>query len=82
MSGRLPSQAFSSKKNTMDLEKLKDFFQKDRFAATSGVKILEVGEGYCKAMLEIEDRHLNAANVVQGGAIFYPGRLCLRVCSQ
>lgn len=54
----------------MDLEKLKDFFRDDRFAASSGMKILEVGEGYCKAMFEIEDRHLNAANVVQGGAIF------------
>ena len=54
----------------MDLEKLKDYFQNDRFAISNGIKLVEVGKGYCKAMLEIEDRHLNAANVVQGGAIF------------
>jgi len=54
----------------MDLEKLKDYFQNDRFATSNGIKLVEVGKGYCKAMLEIEDRHLNAANVVQGGAIF------------
>lgn len=56
--------------HTMDLEKLKDYFQNDRFAVSNGIKLVEVGRGYCKAMLEIEDRHLNAANVVQGGAIF------------
>ncbi len=54
----------------MDIKKVKDYFQKDRFAAFSGVEIVEVKEGYCKAKMEIEDRHLNAANVVQGGAIF------------
>lgn len=54
----------------MDLEKLKDYFKNDRFAASAGIKLLEVEKGYCKAMLEIEERHLNAANVVQGGAIF------------
>ena len=47
----------------MDLEKLKDYFQNDRFAISNGIKLVEVGKGYCKAMLEIEDRHLNAANV-------------------
>jgi acyl-CoA thioesterase len=56
--------------NNMDLEKLKNYFQNDRFAASSGIKLVEVSKGYCKAKLEIEERHLNAANVVQGGAIF------------
>lgn len=54
----------------MDFEKLKDYFQKDRFAALTGIKLLDAEEGYCRAMLKIEDRHLNAANMVQGGAIF------------
>ncbi|MDD4190652.1 MAG: PaaI family thioesterase [Mangrovibacterium sp.] len=54
----------------MNLEKLKTYFQNDRFAALTGVRLLEAGNGYCRAMLEIEDRHLNSANVVQGGAIF------------
>ena len=54
----------------MDTEKIKTYFQKDRFAASAGIEILEIKKGFCKAKLEIEDKHLNAANVVQGGAIF------------
>jgi acyl-CoA thioesterase len=54
----------------MDLEKLKNYFQNDRFAASNGINLVEVRKGYCRAKLEIEERHLNAANVVQGGAIF------------
>jgi len=54
----------------MDAEKLKDYFQNDRFAVSNGIKLVDVGIGYCKAMLEIEERHLNAANVIQGGAVF------------
>lgn len=54
----------------MNPENLKDYFQKDRFAVSNGIKLVEAGNGFCKAMLKIEDRHLNAANVVQGGAIF------------
>ncbi len=54
----------------MDLEKLKNYLQNDRFAAAAGIKILELEDGYCKAMLTIEEQHLNAAKVIQGGAIF------------
>ena len=54
----------------MNYNKLKTFFENDRFAANSGIKIIEIKKGFCKATMKIEDRHLNAANVVQGGAIF------------
>jgi acyl-CoA thioesterase len=54
----------------MNVEKLKAFFKNDRFAALAGIEIVEVSIGYCKAKMEIGDKHLNAANVVQGGAIF------------
>jgi acyl-CoA thioesterase len=54
----------------MDIEKLKDFFKNDRYAALAGIEIDEAEPGYCKASMKIEDKHLNAANVVQGGAIF------------
>ncbi|MGE4586211.1 MAG: PaaI family thioesterase [Mangrovibacterium sp.] len=54
----------------MNLEKLKRYFKNDRFAAAAGVSLLEAEEGYCLASMIIEDRHLNAAGVVQGGAIF------------
>ncbi|MDD2233754.1 MAG: PaaI family thioesterase [Desulfitobacteriaceae bacterium] len=46
------------------------YFEKDRFAAFVGAKLVEVKPGYAKAMLEISDKHLNAADIVQGGVTF------------
>jgi acyl-CoA thioesterase len=54
----------------MDTDQARRIFAADRYAALTGIEIVEAGKGYCKARLSIEDRHLNAANVVQGGAIF------------
>ncbi|WP_423128838.1 PaaI family thioesterase [Gaoshiqia sp. Z1-71] len=65
----------------MMTEQLKTFFENDRFAALTGVEIVEAGAGYCKAKLEIEDKHLNAAHVVQGGAIFTLADLAFAVAS-
>ena len=45
------------------------FFGNDNYAALTGVEIIEAKEGYCKAQLKITKKHLNAVNVVQGGAI-------------
>ncbi|WP_242395845.1 PaaI family thioesterase [Anaeromyxobacter oryzisoli] len=42
----------------------------DRFAAGAGVELLEVEDGFARARLEVGPQHLNAAGVVQGGAIF------------
>lgn len=49
---------------------IKEFFQKDRFAFSSGIKLLEVKPGWAKTLLEVKETHLNAGDVVQGGAIF------------
>ncbi len=46
------------------------FFKNDRFASLTGVETIEAGIGYCKCKLHVSEKHLNAANVVQGGAIF------------
>jgi acyl-CoA thioesterase len=54
----------------MDSKRLIEFFKNDRYAQLTGIEIVDVAVGYCKAKLEISDKHLNAANVVQGGAIF------------
>lgn len=59
-----------TKSNKMNTDKIKEFFKDDRYATLSGIEIIDVEKGYCKAKLEIQDKHLNAANVVQGGAIF------------
>ncbi|MDR2087145.1 MAG: PaaI family thioesterase [Dysgonamonadaceae bacterium] len=47
-----------------------EFFKNDRYAAFSGVELLDVAPGKARAKMEIKDMHLNAGNVVQGGAIF------------
>lgn len=65
----------------MDTETARRFFSRDRYAALTGIKIIEVGEGYCQASLTIQDKHLNAANVVQGGAIFTLADLAFAVAS-
>lgn len=54
----------------MNISNLIQFFKNDHFAALTGIEIVEAKEGYCKAQLKISKKHLNAANVVQGGAIF------------
>jgi acyl-CoA thioesterase len=49
---------------------VKEFFKDDRYAAFSGVELLEVEPGRATTKMEIKEMHLNAGNVVQGGAIF------------
>ena len=53
------------------MNNLKDFLNKgDRFAATNGMQLTEVREGYARAEMKVEKRHLNGAGVCQGGAYF------------
>ena len=52
------------------MEKLKEFFKRDRFAATSGAELVLVEPGHAIARMAIEPRHHNALGTVQGGAIF------------
>ncbi len=65
----------------MDTETARKIFSRDRYAALSGIEIVEAGQGYCKARMTIEDKHLNAANVVQGGAVFTLADLAFAVAS-
>ena len=52
---------------------LKDFLSEgDRFARGIGAKLEEVREGYARASLVVEPRHLNAGGVCQGGVILTP----------
>ena len=52
------------------MEKYKEFFKADRFAANAGVELLEVKPGFAKARMLITSEHLNAGGVCQGGALF------------
>lgn len=47
-----------------------DYFKNDRFAALTGIELLEAAEGYAKATLLLDERHLNANGVAQGGVLF------------
>ena len=65
----------------MDTKTARNFFANDRYALLTGVEIVEAGKGYCRTSLKIEDKHLNAANVVQGGAIFTLADLAFAIAS-
>ena len=52
------------------MEKYKEFFKADRFAANAGIELLEVKLGYAKARMLVTPEHLNAGGVCQGGALF------------
>lgn len=49
---------------------LKEFFKGDRFAVLAGCELAEIREGYARATMTVEERHLNGGDVCQGGAIF------------
>jgi len=65
----------------MDTKTARKFFANDRYAALTGVEIVEAGKGYCRTSMKIEDKHLNAAKVVQGGAIFTLADLAFAIAS-
>ena len=54
----------------MDMNALKDFFLKDRFAVLAGAELMEIREGYAKARMKVTEHHLNGGDVCQGGALF------------
>ena len=51
-------------------EIIKQHFENDRFAAATGIHLVELRLGFAKAYLRLEQRHLNSVGIVQGGAIF------------
>jgi len=65
----------------MDTAAAREFFGQDRFAQLTGVEIMEARPGFCTAKLVIKEKHLNAANVIQGGAVFTLADLAFAVAS-
>ncbi|MDR3141815.1 MAG: PaaI family thioesterase [Tannerellaceae bacterium] len=49
---------------------LQEFLKGDKFALLAGVELLDAGNGYARARMEIKPEHLNGGGVCQGGAIF------------
>ncbi len=54
----------------MELEKIRETFQADRFAAEMGAEILEAEPGRARCTLTLVPGHRNAAGGVMGGVIF------------
>lgn len=44
--------------------------EKDRFAQSIGARLVEIREGYARAELVVEERHLNGADLCQGGVMY------------
>jgi acyl-CoA thioesterase len=49
---------------------IEEYFNKDNYAASTGIELLEVVEGHAKVKLEINEKHLNSFGTVHGGALF------------
>lgn len=58
------------------MEDIFALLDKDYFAKENGIVLKEVGKGTAIAEMVIEERHLNGAGVVQGGALFTLADLC------
>lgn len=57
--------------NKIDFEKLIKYRNDlDGFSKEIGVKILDISDGYAKAEINIERKHINPGNSVHGGYIF------------
>lgn len=52
------------------IERVREIFEKDRFASLNGAYIEEIGEHYAKCSMKLDSSHQNAAGGVMGGAIF------------
>lgn len=52
------------------MEKVKEYFKKDQFAKMSDIELEWVEPGRARAIMTIKPHHMNAAGMVQGGAIF------------
>jgi acyl-CoA thioesterase len=46
------------------------FARADRFAARTGIQLIEAGDGYAKAALDITEEHLNSVGTAHGGVLF------------
>lgn len=53
-----------------EIERVRDFFKKDRYATESGMVIDEIGEKYAKCSMDLNEHHTNAVGAVMGGVYF------------
>ena len=63
------------------MDKIKEFFKRDKFAELAGIELLEVSPGKAKAKMTVAKHHLNGVDIVHGGAIFTLADLVFAVAS-
>lgn len=68
-------------KGTHDMDHIKRFFKKDRFAEWVGIELLDASPGFARAKMQIREHHLNGLNMVHGAAIFSLADLVFAVAS-
>lgn len=52
------------------MEKILKFFEKDRFADTCNIEVVNISPGKATTQMEVEAMHLNGVGTVHGGALF------------
>lgn len=52
------------------IEKAREFFKNDQFAALTGIQLDSLDEESCQCSLQLDDTHKNAVGGVMGGVIF------------
>ena len=60
---------------------INEFLQGDKFALLAGVELLETGNGYAKARMEIKPEHLTLADLAFAAATNSHARLTLSITS-
>ena len=63
------------------LYKVRDFFARDALGRTLGICIDHADRNFAICSMDITDRHLNAAGMVEGGSIFALGDFCFAVAA-
>ena len=51
-------------------QKVVDLMTADKFVDYCGITLDEIGPGYAKTSVQIEQKHLNGAGIIQGGVLF------------
>ena len=65
-----------TKRQGNSMDRIKEYFKKDQFAARNGIELLEVSAGLAKAKMVLQPHHWNALGTVHGGAIFTLADFC------
>lgn len=56
-------------------------FKQDQFATHNGMSVVEVRPGFGQAEMTVEQHHLNAVGILQGGAVFTLADLAFALAS-